>query len=115
MDNDFPRMLYRAGGVEQIHDGRFSTLIVADEQALNAALADGWFLTTPEAVAADEAVKQLAATAAAEKAAAEIATLKAAPPTRPEMEQKATELGVKFDGRTSDRKLLAMIEAALEA
>jgi hypothetical protein len=33
--------------------------------------------------------------------------------TRSEMEQKARELGLKFDGRTTDRKLLALIEAAL--
>lgn len=36
------------------------------------------------------------------------------PPTRSEMEQKATELGLKFDGRTSDRKLAAMIQEALK-
>lgn len=34
--------------------------------------------------------------------------------TREEMEQKATELGLKFDGRTSNRKLLAMIEEAVK-
>lgn len=34
--------------------------------------------------------------------------------TREEMEQKAKELGLKFDGRTSNRKLLTMIEEALK-
>lgn len=34
--------------------------------------------------------------------------------TREEMEQKAKELGLKFDGRTSNRKLLTMIEEAMK-
>ena len=37
----------------------------------------------------------------------------AAPPTRSEMEAKAIELGVKFDGRTSDKRLMERIEATL--
>lgn len=32
-----------------------------------------------------------------------------APPTRDELERKAAELGLKFDGRTTDRKLSQMI------
>ena len=36
-----------------------------------------------------------------------------APPTREELEEKANELGIKFDGRTTDRKLLEKIEEAL--
>ena len=35
-----------------------------------------------------------------------------AAPTREEMEAKAIELGVKFDKRTSDKKLLKLIESA---
>lgn len=37
-----------------------------------------------------------------------------APPTREELEAKATELGIKFDGRTTDRVLLQRIEEAIE-
>jgi len=36
-----------------------------------------------------------------------------AAPTRAELEQKATELGIKFDGRTGDKTLLKRIEEAL--
>lgn len=36
-------------------------------------------------------------------------------PTREELEQKATELGLKFDGRTSDKRLAALIAEALAA
>jgi hypothetical protein len=38
-----------------------------------------------------------------------------APPTRSELEQKATELGLKFDGRTSDNKLGQKIQESLGA
>jgi hypothetical protein len=36
-----------------------------------------------------------------------------APPTREELEAKATELKIKFDGRTSDKKLGQLIESKL--
>jgi hypothetical protein len=35
-------------------------------------------------------------------------------PTREELEAKAQELGIKFDGRTSDKKLNSLIEAKLK-
>lgn len=97
MSNDFPRMLYKADGSEAIHGGHFQTIIVEDEEALDAAKADGWHMTTPEALAAD--------TEEAESNA---------PATRAELEAKATELGIKFDGRSSDKKLADMIAAQLE-
>lgn len=36
------------------------------------------------------------------------------PPTRAELEEKASELGIKFDGRTSDKRLADAIEQALK-
>jgi hypothetical protein len=96
---DFPRMVYKAGGAEEIHGGRFSTLIAHDADELESALADGWFLTTPEAV---------------EAAKAPATPDDSVPPTRDEIERKAAELGIKFDGRTSDKKLRYMIAATLE-
>jgi hypothetical protein len=36
-----------------------------------------------------------------------------APPTREEMSAKARELGIKFDGRTSEKKLSSLIATAL--
>lgn len=38
-----------------------------------------------------------------------------AAPTREELEAKATELKIKFDGRTSDKKLGQLIESKLSA
>jgi hypothetical protein len=112
-------MLYKYPGATELHGGRFDYIIVdADaDGALAAALADGWKLTTPEAKAAhDEAV---AAAAAAREAEAEAAAAKALaddtkPPTRAELEQMATSLGLPFDGRTSDKKLAKLIEAAAQ-
>lgn len=94
MDNSFPRMLYKAGGVEEIHGGKFATLIVQDATELDAALAGGWYLTTPEAKAAAVPADDAA-------------------PTRAELEQKATELSVEFSPRIGDAKLAERIEAAL--
>lgn len=36
------------------------------------------------------------------------------PVTRAELEEKATDLGIKFDGRTTDAKLLERIDDALK-
>lgn len=93
--DQFPQMLYKSGGPEDIHGGRFSTLIVGDAGALEAALADGWHETTAQA----------AAPADPDEGA----------PTRSELEQKAAELGIKIDGRWSDKRLLAEIDAKLVA
>ena len=99
--NDFPRMLYKAGGKELIHGGQFATLIVHDTDEQDTALASGWAMTTPEAL---EAAKPKAATVPPDNA----------PATRDELERKATELQIKFDGRTSDKKLADLIAATLE-
>lgn len=93
--NDFPRMLYRAGGDEAIHGGQFTTLIVHDAVELDAALAGGWFMTTTEAAAPAPADDDTA-------------------PTRAELEQKATELGIEFSARIGDAKLAERIEAAIK-
>ena len=103
--NEFPRMLYKAGGPEHIHGGQFSTLIVNDEAEQADALEQGWQKTTPDAKAYAEA-KLAPKTGAKEPADNE-------PPTRAELEQTAKDLGVKFDGRTPDKKLAEMIEAKL--
>lgn len=93
--DQFPQMLYRAGGKEAMHGGYFATRIVSDQAGLDEAIADGWAVGTAEA---------LALKAEADKPKAE-----AAEPTRAELEQKAAELGLKFDGRTGDKKLAEMI------
>jgi hypothetical protein len=119
--NRFPQMLYRLPATQPdaptLQDGRYDTRIVHDEEAHGAALADGWHEDHGRARQAHDALLAAAAEAAAAEAAQrdaeELAKLLSAPPTREEMEAKARELGLKFDGRTGDAKLLRLIEAAL--
>lgn len=105
MNNEFPRMIYRAGGNEEIHGGRFDTRIVRDVDEQDAALLDGWSLTTD------------AAREAARPAAAPVAVIPDdnAPPTRAELEQKAAELGIEFSPRIGDAKLAERIAEKLAA
>ena len=91
-------MLYKSPGPHEIHGGKFDYIIV-DECDIGQAKADGWFLTTPEAKLA------------AELPAAPVDAL----PTRDEIEVKARELGIAFDGRTSNKTLLAKIDEALKS
>lgn len=96
--SDFPRMIYQAGDQEEMHGGRFNYETVHDQDALDVMLANGWYMTTCEAKAA------------AEPKPAEPVE---APLSREEIEAKAAALGIVFDGRTSDAKLLAKIDVAL--
>lgn len=92
-------MLYKFPGPHQQQDGKYDQLVVLDED-IDAALAEGWFLTPPEAKAATEA---------------HVLPKDPEPPTRAEMEQKATELGIKWDGRWGDKRLSDAIADALKA
>lgn len=97
--SDYPRMLYQADGPHEIHGGRFDYRTVADDDELSAALGDGWHMTTDEARAPKPET---------------VVTPPDAPPTRAELEQKATELGITFDGRTTDAKLAAKVAALVK-
>ena len=97
MDN--ATMLYRPGGDTDIH-GFMLSYVVVDADAVPTLLEAGWFLTPTEA--GQSAPVVVPAPAAIN-----------APPTRDEMEQKADELGLKYDGRTSDKRLAVMIADAL--
>lgn len=98
---EFPTLVYKDGGPHQRPGGTFDYKRIVNEDQLTDALADGWFLTLVEA------------TQPAAADLAEVAPNDDAPPTREELETKARELGIKFDGRTSDKTLLSKIEAAL--
>lgn len=94
--NQYPQMVYKAGGPHEIHGGKFDYLIVQDSDELVAALGGGWALTTDEA-----------------RAPAPLDD--SAPPTRAELEAKAADLGVQFSPNIGDAKLAERIEAALAA
>ena len=123
---DYPRMLYRVGGPVALQDGDYDTLIVADEEADAAARAEDWWETPAAARAnADEPISP--SPRAIRLLQQEIRELRKppseraiepgptddAPPTRDELEQKARELGIKFDGRWGDRRLVAAIAEAM--
>jgi hypothetical protein len=117
MDNlEFPRLLYRSGTAWSLEAGRFDLLEVASAEALEAAQAEGWHLDQYAAKEAHEAAQPVAPVEQAIDAAppAEPA-YDASAPTRAELEQKAAELGIKFDGRWGDKKLSAAIDAAVKA
>lgn len=95
----FPGFVYKSPGrMGRIRKKTYDWSPVQNEEELAAKLAQGWYATRDEAFAP----KQLTPKQPEVK--------EDAPPTRAELEQKARELGLKFDGRTSDRKLLKMIE-----
>ena len=95
---DYPRTLYRAC----LESSKYPALLVHNETEHRAARAVGWRDSIPEAIA--DAESEL-------DTAVEMDDL--SPPTREEMESKARELGISFNKRTSDDKLLWRIEQAL--
>lgn len=107
-------MVFKSPGPEKIHGFQVQYKVV-DEAEVDALVADGWHLSAVEAgqaAAAEQAViAQAERDAQEQRIAAEISSK---PPTREELEQKATELGLTFGPRISDKKLREMIEAAVK-
>jgi hypothetical protein len=98
-----PTILYRVPGAHFGPPGfTYDYRGVDTEEALEAALADGWHETLADAMAPPVAVPEAAPVPADE-----------APVMRAELEQKAEELGIKVDGRWSDKRLIAEIEAKM--
>lgn len=139
--SEFPKAMYKSPGDMPIQGHMQQYRVVEDQQEQDEAQADGWFLTSQEAqdayvnpvgAGAQETVAEngtsstpepllsraeaAGSASVSDDAAAtdEDAGAADAPPTRDELERKAAELKIKFDGRTSDKKLSAAIEAALK-
>lgn len=141
--SQFPCFVFRAPGAIVRARYTYDTMIVATQAQLDQRLASGWFLSLGEAIEAagsraarvskvkpkpprrpskplDGVNRRLAKTepvaAAPEPAPAsepEAVPEDNAPVTREELEAKATELGIPFNGRTSNKKLTSLIETAL--
>lgn len=88
---NFPTMVYKLKGPHFRKGGTFDYRGADDQETYDKLKAEGWLDSLePAVVPADDAA-----------------------PTRSEIEAKATELGIKFDGRTTDAKLLARIDEEL--
>jgi hypothetical protein len=102
---NYPRMVYRTPGPNPVGAKSFAHESVADDAALAAALADGWFASLPEALDPPAPAAPVAAPVVDDNA----------PPTRAEMEAQAARMGIDVDRRWSDKTLLDKIDAALKA
>ena len=141
---DFPRMVYISPGMSTTRGGTFDYTVANDEEGLAHLLASGWFETIAEALAGEREEPEAASepevedapepeaepepepvVEAAEEEPALVEAVEPEPepkpepdyniePTREELEMKATELGLQFDGRTSDKKLRQRIEDHLD-
>lgn len=98
---EFPSMVYKVPGKHVRPHGTYDFEGVNNAEELQAKLKDGWFSSLSEAIDSKETIVEA-------KESDDIA-----PPTRQELEEKATELGIKFDGRFSDKKIAQLIEDAL--
>lgn len=142
MSISFPTIIYRSPGQQRKPGGgTYNFDSVQTQEELDAKLATGWFASSAEAIAAagenaegfkkpkpkwaikptkkKKAAKPLdwresakAAPAPATEPEPEPVSDDAAP-TRAELEAKATELGIRFDGRTKDKKLGQLIQDRL--
>ena len=100
----FPRAVYRSpGGVKAGKGLSYDAKRVEDRAAYDAAIADGW----------THAPGEKPAPAKAPALAPEPDD--DAPPTRAELEDQAAKLGLKVDGRWSDKKLAERIIEAMDA
>ena len=106
MDKEFSVLVYKDKGPHQRAGGTYDHMLIETSAEMDEALAAGWAKTLPDAIAAG---------LAAPVPVVEVQPISEMPPIREELETKAKELGIKFDGRTSDKKLADLIKANLEA
>jgi hypothetical protein len=142
MSASFPAMIYRSPGQQRKPGGgTYNFDSVQTQEELDAKLAAGWFESSAEAIEAagnnadgfkkpkpkwaikptkkkkpakpldwrDQVKSEPAPAPAPESEPID----EDAGPTREELEAKATELGIRFDGRTKDKKLGQLIQDRL--
>lgn len=111
---DFPSLVYRCPGPHWGPPGTtYEAAPVKDDTDLAAALSVGWFATLPEAVEAFLAPSPESSLDGSTEPASE--TVDEAPLTRESLEAKAREIGIKVDGRWSDKRLMTELTKALES
>ena len=97
----YSNMVYKCPGPHQRPGGTFAFKGVKSKEEEAQALQEGWFETLPEAINGRVSLKELPPSEL--------------PPTRDELEQKAKELGIKFDKKTTDEVLVKKISDAVGA
>ena len=97
-------MVYKVPGKHVRPHGTYDFAGVNNAEELDAKLKEGWFSSLPEAIEPKKVEPVVEATKEDD----------IDPPTRKELEEKATELGIKFDGRFSDKRIAQLIEDALK-
>jgi len=103
--SDFPTIVYKSPGYHRAGGGAtYDFMGVDDEAVFGAALSDGWRATLGEAIAGVKADTILNEVKQAQEAVDDVS-----PATRDELEQKAKELGIGFNSRTSDEVLAQRI------
>jgi hypothetical protein len=116
MSKEFPAYVFKDTGPHQRAGGTYDHKVVEDQDQFDAALADGWFPSLPEALGIKSDVQE--GTQKPSESSGQVqdqGSPDTAPPTRAELEAKATELGIKFGKKTADDDLAAQIQAALGA
>jgi hypothetical protein len=142
MSVSFPTMLYRSPGPhKKPSGGTYSFIGAKTQEEFDEKLAAGWFASSAEAIEAagdkatqpkkiaDWRIKLQAKKTKKRKPSKPLGWKQPVPaiepepvpesviedgaPTRAELEAKATELGIRFDGRTKDKKLGQLIQDRL--
>jgi hypothetical protein len=112
---EFPRFVYLSPGNFGRGKSTYRYVSVSSLEEHDAYLAQGWSTSADLAIERANAPTPAPTPAPAPAPApAPVVPDDNAPPTRAELETKARELGLKFDGRTSDRTLLRRITQAIE-
>lgn len=96
---EFPRFVFKDGGNLYRAGGFYSQFLVFDQDGHDKAIASGWYASLDAAMAGEPTKAHVPDDNA--------------PPTRSELESKADELGLKYDGRIGDKRLLKLIEEAI--
>jgi hypothetical protein len=138
MSTTFPAIVYRSPGQQRKPGGgTYNFDSVQTQEELDAKLAAGWFTSSVYAIAAagdnaegfkkpkpkwaikptkkKKAGKPLDWRDQVKQSPESEPISEDAAPTRAELEAKATELGIRFDGRTKDKKLGQLIQDRLSA
>ena len=131
---ELPAILYKSPGPHKKPGGGTYRIVgINTQEELDAKLLVGWFASSAEAIeaAGDKAttpkrVAEWRLKAKAKKTKKRrpskplgwkqpvpVPVIEDAPPTRAELETKAKELGIRFDGRTRDKKLGQLIQDRL--